>query len=304
LNIEDMPMSLKNERAAVEDFSLIDLNDLPKYSPWPARLMKLSDWALRNRNDQFVLREYSEKWGDLLQDYENHRFADLREAMEYLFRAHFPSNILFHIGEQIYYSQSNAHFWNFFYSRITEILNEYLAADDTLVELGCGWGRNLFYALQSRLCKKAIGAEYTEEGLMLGKLIGKQFGLPIDFFHFDYYNPNPNLELLQKLKGTVVFTHNSIEQITYLPEETILSLIESRPRAVIHFEPIYEYRNKNTLLHYMWKRYTEINDYNRNLLTVLKMFEEQGRLKITVEKVHSLGLNAFNPGSFIVWEPN
>lgn len=301
MSMKEAHTHVKNDKVTAEDFDLIDLDDVPKYSSWPTRLTGLSDWIPRNRDDQLVLREYGGKWGALLRDYKNHEFENLDKAMEYLFRRHFPSNILFHIGEQIYLSKNNAQFWDFFYSKVRDILTEYMTPEDTLVELGCGWGRNLFYALQSRLCKKAVGGEYTEEGLMLGKLIGKQFRLPIEFFHFDYYNPN--LELMQKLKGTVVFTHNSIEQITYLPEETILPLIESRPRAVIHFEPIYEYRNKDTLLHYVWKRYTEINDYNRNLLTVLKMFEEQGRLKITIEKVHSLGLNAFNPGSFIVWEP-
>lgn len=292
---------MKNDRTTVEKFRLIELNDLPKYSPWPARLIGLSDWVPRNRNDQLALREYGEKWGNLLQDYHNHEFANVHQAMEYLFRTHFPANMLFHVDEQIYYSENDSRFWNFFYMRITEVLSECLEPNDTLVELGCGWGRNLFYALKAGLCSDAIGGEYTKEGEMLGSLIAKQFDVPIEFSHFDYYNPAS--EFMHKLKGTVVFTHNSIEQISYLPEKTILSLIESRPKAVIHFEPVYEYRNKETLLHYLWKRYTETNDYNRNLLTVLKTFEKEGRLKITIEKVHALGLNAFNPGSFIVWEP-
>ena len=291
----------KNDQVVKKDFVLIELNDLPKYSPWPSRMIGLSDWVQRNRNNKLVFKEYDHKWGTLLREYENRKFANLRMALNFLFRKHFPSNILFHIGENIYFAENNAFFWDYFYSRIKEFLKEYLTLDDTLVELGCGWGRNLFYLLQSAMCKNVIGGEYTDTGLALGRFINKQFNLPIEFFRFDYYKPD--LEFLEKLKGTVVFTHNSIEQVSYIPEKTILSLIKSRPKAVIHFEPIYEYRNKETFLHYLWKKYTELNDYNRNLLTVLKTFERQGQLKINVEKIHSLGLNAINPGSFIAWEP-
>jgi hypothetical protein len=294
-------MNTKEAAVAVQDFRLVELNDLPKYSPWPARLLGLTEWTPRKRNGQLISTEYGEKWGTLLQEYENNKFAHLREATQYLFSAHFPSDFLFHVGERIYYSENNDSFWNFFYGRIGQVLTEYMSRDDTLVELGCGWGRNLFYALQSRLCRDAIGGEYTEEGLTLGGLVGEEFKLPIEFLHFDYYNPDR--EFLKKLKGTVVFTHNSIEQIRYMPEQTISSLIESEPKAVIHFEPVYEYRDEDTLLHYLWKRYTEVNDYNRNLLTVLKKFEKERRLKIGIEKIHALGLNAFNPGSFITWEP-
>lgn len=285
----------------MEAFRLVELNDLPKYSPWPARLLGLTEWTPRNRNGQLIRAEYGEKWGALLQEYVNNKFANLGEAIQYLFSAHFPSDFLFHVGEQIYYSENNNGFWEFFYERIGRVLTQYMTRDDTLVELGCGWGRNLFYALQTRLCKNAIGGEYTEEGLTLGRLVGQQFKLPIEFFHFDYYKPD--WEFLKKLKGTVVLTHNSVEQIRYMPERTVSSLIQSKPKAVVHFEPVYEYLNRDSLLHYLWKRYTEVNDYNRNLLTVLKRFAKERRLTIGLEKAHEVGLNAFNPGSFVVWKP-
>jgi hypothetical protein len=57
------------------------------------------------------------------------------------------------------------------------------------------------------------------------------------------------------------------------------------------------------MLHYLWKKFTEINDYNRNLITVLKKFEKKGLLNILHEDKHSFGLNAFNPGSYIIWKP-
>lgn len=294
-------MSIKTDHNSVKSFRLVDINDLPKYSHWPARLIGLSEFSPANRTEQLVLEEYGQKWGKLLQDYTTQTFVDLGKAIDYLFRSYFPPFFLFHIGEQIYHSENSPEFWSFIYSEIVARLAPYLTSDDTLVELGCGWGRNLLYSLRHSLCKNALGGEFTEEGVRLGTFIGEQFNLPVEFFHFDWYHPAQ--EFMHQLKDAVIFTHNSIEQIGTMPEETILRLIESEPKIVIHFEPIYEYRKQETLLHFFWKKYTEINDYNRNLLTVLKMIEQQGRLEILNEEVHALGLNAFNPGSFISWKP-
>jgi hypothetical protein len=282
-----------------ERFQLVEMNELPRFSPWPARLLGLSAWTPRQRNASLVTAEYGEKWGALLDAFEKHRFSNLEDTISSLLKSHFPPNLLFHLGEQIYYSKSDKFFWDFFYHKIAEVLREYVTPSDTLVELGCGWGRNLFFAMSSGLCKNAFGGEYTEEGIRLGELVAKTFRVPIEFARFDYCNPCD--EVLERMRGAVIFTHNSIEQIRNLPEKTINALIDNEPKAVVHFEPVYEYRGEGSLLHCLWKRYTEVNDYNRDLLTVLRKLEQQGRLKIELEKVHELGLNAFNPGSFIVW---
>jgi len=293
-------MNIIMNNSSVHSFQLIDLNDLPKYSPWPNRLLGLSSWEQICRDKNFSLREYWEKWEYLRHNYEKQTFTNLSEALYYLLKIT-PQSFLFLFDKKIYFTENNDQFWDFIYSEVKIYLSQYLSIDDTLVELGCGWGRNLLFAFKMNLCKNAIGGDFSKDGLNLGNSLKKQFELPINFFHFDYYSPST--EFLYKLKDTIVFTHNSIEQISYLPEKSILALIKSQPRVVIHLEPIFEHQNENTLLSCIWKRYIEINDYNRNLLTVLKRFEKQGLLKIIDEKPHALGLNAFNPCSFIVWVP-
>ncbi len=284
-----------------EQFRLIDLNDLPRYSPWPARLLGLSQWTARRRDEQLVLAEYGEKWGGLLDVFPKESFEDLSEAVQFLSRTHFPETLLFHSGERIYHSEANCIFWDFFYGSIWKVLRRYVTPDDTLSELGCGWGRNLFFAVDAGICRNAIGGEYTTEGVRLGTALAERFVAPVEFQRFDYYKPDQ--KLFDKLKGTVVFTHNSVEQIPSMPEETISALAAAEPKAVVHFEPVFEYRQGENLLHFLWRRYTEVNGYNTNLLTVLRRLQEQGELTITMESVHELGLNAFNPGSFVVWKP-
>ena len=44
-----------------------DIDDLPRLSPWPARLLGLEPWEQRHKTPEDITREYEhEKWGPLL----------------------------------------------------------------------------------------------------------------------------------------------------------------------------------------------------------------------------------------------
>ncbi|MCO5062156.1 MAG: hypothetical protein M9963_09230 [Kiritimatiellae bacterium] len=46
----------------------VSLNDLPRFSEWPARLLGTSPWELRHKTPAALAREYGvEKWGRLLE---------------------------------------------------------------------------------------------------------------------------------------------------------------------------------------------------------------------------------------------
>lgn len=43
------------------------LDDLPRFSPWPRRLLGLETWQQRQKTSEEISREYeNEKWGSLL----------------------------------------------------------------------------------------------------------------------------------------------------------------------------------------------------------------------------------------------
>lgn len=169
-------------------------------------------------------------------------------------------------------------FWDYIYKTISQYIEPYISENKTIVELGAGWGRNLFRFFSDGIADRIVGAEFTQEGVTAGRKIAEKYKVPGAFYHFDYNNPNK--EILPELKDAVVFTHNSIEQIPRLKSAFIEFLIKAKPAVVIHFEPVYEYRTENTLLHLLWKRYTELNDYNRNLLTVLKEMKKRIKSKL------------------------
>lgn len=54
----------ENHAIVPELFRLVEMNGLPRFSSWPARLLGLSEWTHRHRNDRLVTAEYSEKRWD------------------------------------------------------------------------------------------------------------------------------------------------------------------------------------------------------------------------------------------------
>jgi hypothetical protein len=53
----------------------------------------------------------------------------------------------------------------------------------------------------------------------------------------------------------------------------------------------------------MRRRYTEVNDYNRNLATLLRHFEAQGKLRIVEHKPDIFAVSPLNSTSVLVWQP-
>jgi len=280
----------------------ISLFDLPRYSPWPSRILGLGEGFLgKGRTAEKVLREYSAKWARLYATFEEHSYPDMDACLWGLVRAHFPEKLLIHRHERVFQVDTTRDFWNDFYDVICRVLKPLLGQADRVVELGCGWGRNLFYLQNQGLCRHIAGGDLVADGVELASRIADRYGLSAHFGLFDYNAPGGELD--QHIENSVVFTHNSIEQIPYLRDEFLEYLIEKRVHCVVHLEPVSELHGSDNMMHLLWKKYTEINDYNRNLLSLLRKFEDIGKIRINAIMPHQLGLNAFNGCSIIVWEP-
>jgi hypothetical protein len=53
----------------------------------------------------------------------------------------------------------------------------------------------------------------------------------------------------------------------------------------------------------MRQRYIEVNDYNTNLVTLLREHQKRGLIKIIEERPAVFGLNALLAASLLVWAP-
>ena len=118
----------------------------------------------------------------------------------------------------------------------------------------------------------------------------------MDVCEFNYYTEN-DYDFIKP--DSTIFTSHSIEQI---PDATViinhLEKQKSKINYVVHFEPTIV-AERTTLLGLLRNKYLELNDYNRNLITVLK---GRNDIEILELKTDIFGLVPLNTTNLIVWK--
>lgn len=159
-----------------------------------------------------------------------------------------------------------------------------------LCELGCGYGYNLSY-LKS-LSDKVWGGEYSENAVTIGKRSG------LDVRTFNYYNLHDYELILGGCDRTVVLTVHSVEQLP--SAQCFLDGISTQKDLVdlvIQFEPSL-LPERASLIGMLRNRYIELNDYNRDLLEILRNRDD---VEILEYQPDLIGFNPLNPTNLIVW---
>lgn len=275
----------------------ISLNDLPRYSEWPAILMGRQPFHARRRNRDRVMREYDRvKWGGVLKWLRTRT----RVSEEDLWRAQGldPARTIAFARGRRFYAGSIADAIRAGEQVLFEALEPHVTG--TLVELGCGLGDKLLHMADRLKVRTVYGGELTAAGVRSGRILARRCGAKARFERFDFLDPS-TLEAVPE--GALVYTSHSIEQIPRLPEAFVTGLIRRAPRMVVHFEPCYEDHAADTLIGMMRRRYAELNDYNRNLSGLLKSIEQRGRIRLLSHRREVFGVNPFNPSSIFVWQP-
>ena len=98
--------------------------------------------------------------------------------------------------------------------------------------------------------------------------------------------------------GAVIFTSYSIHYTQSLNERIVDYLFQFDPRAVILFEPCYEYYDKNTLHGMMCKHYMKINGYTENIASSIELGCKNLGIEFKSNK-NIFGSNPFLPISII-----
>jgi hypothetical protein len=204
---------------------------------------------------------------------------------------------------------------------ITDLVAGCCAPDTRrIIELGSGWGTNLFYLWLAGAPRAAdyVALEYTEAGREVTQLLARtEPGLSMTVRPFDYHHPD--LSEFRHHDRTVVFTNHSIEQITWLNDALFdeLLAIPGLDR-VIHIEPVGWQLLGQTMagpvigaLSYVLpprlsleidiRRRSRSTGYNRDLLAKLRRLEQAGRIRIERIEKNYVGPNPLNPGTAIVW---
>ena len=152
---------------------------------------------------------------------------------------------------------------------------------DAIIELGCGYGRNLFEIFYGGGPRDAkyIGGEFTKSGVEIAqKLAKKASKMKTEFFHFNHLEPK--LPFKKPFKRAFVFTCHSIEQVMQINENWFDEVVKAGEFVRgAHLEPFgFQLKNYGPLSD-MHKDSMIQNSWNINFAEVLRQALERKIIK-------------------------
>lgn len=276
----------------------IPLESLPQWSPWPARLLQLNEWTQPIRTVQKVDKEYDkEEYFRCLQFKKERKNATPDEVRSYEFRLPrdlcvSQKNKLFVLPSEKVLAADN--------SMLLETLTPFMNEVEYVVELGCGYGYNLWTLRNHFPEKNFLGGDYSPNAVTLaGLLYAEHSNIGIEQFNY-YDDTYALLERCPPNGKTLLYTRHSIEQLPSAKKlfETLTQYFD-RLSMVVHMEVALE-NYGDDLLDLMRKRYVAVNDYNRDLVGLVRSRPD---IELLRNDSDEFGFNALNPSSVIVWRP-
>ena len=174
---------------------------------------------------------------------------------------------------------------------------------DAIIELGCGYGGNLFKIFYGGGPREAkyIGGEFTKSGIEIAqKLAKKAPKMKTEFFHFNHLEPK--LPFKKPFKRAFVFTCHSIEQVMQINENWFDEVVKAGEFVRgAHLEPFgFQLKNSGPLSD-MHKDFMIQNSWNINFVEVLRQAVER---KIVKDEQIFLEMGVtpdINVGSLAFW---
>jgi hypothetical protein len=192
-------------------------------------------------------------------------------------------------------------YYRFRLKQLQQLVEAHSGGEDELVELGCGWGVNLFSLALTGRWRSLRGFDVSPNGVRATNEAAAHFGVgsvhaeELDLTARDHHS-------FRKIEGATAFTYLCLEQLKYSTRPVIDGLLESGVKKVIHFEPVPELFSRWRLGDLANRLYLTAHDYQNNLLTTLRMLEKEGRLRITTVSRLNFSPRAVNDPTLIAWE--
>lgn len=176
-----------------------------------------------------------------------------------------------------------------------------------IVELGCGYGRNLI-ELQYHITNpdiSLIGAEYTRSGRRAIEFFNARFfqNRPIDVAFTDH--SIASFPFIPRDKKVLVFSCHSLEKLRLLPNDFFIKLAGSADRITgIHIEPFgfQAVPQKDWQeVHLRHFSFAHIQEYNMNMFQCF--FQAVAAQAVVTEKVsiNASFVQPENPSSILIW---
>ncbi len=183
------------------------------------------------------------------------------------------------------------------------MLEQMLGSIEETVELGSGFGYNLFALSRAWPASSMEGLELSENGLAAARAIAEHFGLNnrLRFGHIDLtVQHHPGFD---RIAGRPVFTFFCLEQIPYDIEAVVSNIVDARPSRVVNIEPGVDMFRPYKFSHWPNYLYVKSVDYQTHLSEVLEAMAVRGRIRIVERRKMPFSPTIQNEGFAIAWEP-
>ena len=257
---------------------------LSSSNPWTKRLIGLESFS-KQRDLKQIEREYNQDKYGTLREFEFIDIESYKRKERELAGLEEKENIFFSIGEELF--EANCSFaFSIYHSLISNVIKKY--NPERICELGCGYGYNLSYL--KNFCLEVYGGEYSENAVTIAHLLG------LDIKKFNYYNFNEYSLIRDR---SLILTSHSLEQLP-IAQCFIEGMYANRHKIdlIVNFMPIC-LNERQSLIGILRNRYIEINDYNRDLIALLK---SRNDIEILEFKPDAIGVNPLNPSNILVWK--
>lgn len=268
----------------------IALDELPAFSPWPARLLGLAAARDEPRTPERVMREYDrDKYGPLL-DAVKRDPALTADDVRRLELGSPDAPVAMSIGDRLFAAPAAEAL-----RRTTEALVERvgsrLGAARSIVDLGCGYGYQLARLGDAHPRPQLRGGELSPRAVRLAR----HLGMAVDRFDFAGGTCAPLEQAAAPAVVVLSYTVNQLPSAAVAVE--LLAAHRDRIDRVVCFDA--ERRAQDDgLLGLLRRRYMELNRYSWDLLDVL---DARPDVRVEAFEPNVIGPNALLPASLVAW---
>jgi hypothetical protein len=198
---------------------------------------------------------------------------------------------------------SSEKYYRYRIGALGELIARHCGDTRRIVELGTGYGYNLFPLSLNHPDWTFKGFDISPNGIAAGREIADHFDLSdkVSFGRIDLTDAaDPSLA---EIEGETAFTYFCIEQIPYDVRKVVENIIAAKPKRVINIEPTTELLDLTHPRDLVSLVYIRSVDYQTQLFTTLDELERQGRIRIIARERMSFAPTINNDGFLYCWEP-
>jgi len=278
----------------------ISLFDLHKYSEWYEILNGKKETEVRKKSKKEVLREFeNEKWKSLYEYLRKNPNLTVLDVDKILYSNKINIPIFF---ENNFYMVTPYEAHRLHIDLYVKVISKYLEEGISLIEFGAGYGSKILNLSLLKPFKNTsmTAGELTLNGQKIIKKLSDNMNKNVKSIYCDL--GALDFSEINIPENSIIFTSYSAHYVPFLNKNFVEKMLSLKPKVVIHFEPCYELNSSKSKFELMCKKYIEINDYNRNLFSVLKANEKEEKINLFYKK-NIIGSNPFLPISVIEWSP-